>query len=78
MALGVLVVLVVLDERRTIILQKKHSDNGSTSVRDEPMNRSLWVLTVQLKIQEISVRCSMEQSFAGRIEVIPIFGSERN
>ena len=72
-----LVVLVVL-ERRSIILQEKHRHNVSTSVPDEPTNRSLWVLIIQTKIPEISVICQMEQSFIGKTEALPIFRSERN
>ena len=67
MDLVVLVDLVVLDihdesETITIILPMKYRNNVLTSVRDEPVNRSLWVLAIHRKIPEISVKCQMEQS----------------
>ena len=42
------------------------------------MGRSLWVVTFQRKIPEISVKCQMEQVFSGKTEVLQIFRLERN
>ena len=47
-----------------------YRSNVLTNVRDEPTNRSLWVLTIQRKIPEFSVKCQTEQSFSGKTEVL--------